>query len=127
MPAPTLTQAAHDGDFAGVTALLGQGSTPNETDGHGWTPLLYAVLAGNDAVVNALIRAGADVNGAAPDGATPLLKAALWGHIDIVRALLDAGADPRRRDGSGWTALDLAEAGHRTAVASLLRAMGGAP
>jgi ankyrin repeat protein len=122
MSTATLTQAAHDRDRAGVTALLAEGSNPNETDGRGWTPLLYGVLAGDPAIVDALIRAGADVNGAAPDGATPLIKAAMWGHIEIVQALLNARADPQRRDGGGWSALDLAEAGHGAEVAHLLRA-----
>jgi ankyrin repeat protein len=118
----TLTQAAHDANHAGVIDLLAAGSDPNEIDGLGWNPLLYAVLAADLSIVDLLITAGANLDGAAPDGATPLIKAALWGHIDIVRALLDAGADPQRRDRGGWSALEIAEAGHFPDVASLLRA-----
>jgi ankyrin repeat protein len=96
-------------------------SNPNETDARGWAPLLYAVVAGDTVTVDALIRAGAHVDAAAPDGATPLMKAALWGHTDIVKALITAGADPRKRDRDDWSALDLAEAGHYTETAELLR------
>lgn len=122
MSSAALLKAVHDGNREMVVALLGMGASPSEPDSLGWTALLYAVLGGDLAIVDLLIAAGVDLNVASPDGATPLIKAALWGHVDIVRALLDAGADPLRRDRAGWSALEIAEAGHFADVANLLQA-----
>ena len=76
--------------------------------------------------MSALVRLGADLN-AREDmyGWTALVVAAAWGHVECARALLVGGADRTlRATGGHWngkTALQIAEARRKAAVALLLR------
>ena len=80
------------------------------TDKKGWTPMHYAVAAGNTRTVTALCLKKADVNVKAPaDGATPLLFAAAQGFTHILRILyLFGGADVNATTKQGRNALHLA-------------------
>ena len=70
-----------------------------------FTPLLFAVRAGQIDAVRALIDAGADVNDASePDGYSALVIAAINAHWELGAELLENGADPNA-DEQGWTAL----------------------
>ena len=62
-------------------------------DSNGFTPLLWAVIAGRTNLVFWLIEKGADVNIADPSGMTPLHKAAIFNRVTCAEALLAAGAD----------------------------------
>ena len=92
----------------------------------GFTPLLYAVLAGDAESVGILLSAGADVDDAAPDGVTALMLALTKRHTAIALRLLEAGADPHPA-GAGYTALHLAAATGQPAVAEALLARGADP
>ena len=70
-----------------------------------FTPLLFAVRAGQIDAVRALLDLGADVNDVTePDGYSALVIAAINAHWELGRVLLENGADPNA-DEQGWTAL----------------------
>ena len=98
----------------------------------GFTPLLYAAMAGDADTVRLLASAGADVNETAADGTTPLIvtlqrgiEEGLWRlpggrNQDVAALLLARGADPNLAE-AGYTALHVASAtGQREAVEALL-------
>ena len=92
----------------------------------GFTPLLYAILAGDAPIVRVLLSAGADADDAGPDGVTALMLALIKRHEEIALLLLDAGADPHP-GAVGFTALHLASATGSLAVAEALLARGADP
>ena len=92
----------------------------------GFTPLLYAVLAGDAPAVRVLLSAGADVDDAGPDGVTALMLALVKRHEELALLLLAAGADPHPAE-AGLTALHLASATGSLAVAEALLARGAHP
>ena len=92
----------------------------------GFTPLLYAILAGDAESVGVLLAAGANVDDAGPDGVTALMLALTKRHAAIALRLLAAGADPHPAEG-GYSALHLAAATGRLAVAEALLAGGADP
>ncbi|MYN66658.1 MAG: hypothetical protein F4X11_16775 [Acidobacteria bacterium] len=92
----------------------------------GFTPLLYAVLAGDAPTVRVLLSAGADVDDAGPDGVTALMLALVKRHEELALLLVAAGADPHPAD-AGFTALHLASATGSLAVAEALLARGADP
>ena len=92
----------------------------------GFTPLLYAVLAGDGESVGILLAAGADADDAGPDGVTALMLALTKRHAAIALQLLEAGADPHPAE-AGYTALHLAAATGQPAVAAALLARGADP
>ena len=92
----------------------------------GFTPLLYAVLAGDAESVGILLAAGADVDDAGPDGVTALMLALTKRHPAIALQLLEAGADPHPAE-AGYTALHLAAATGQPAVAEALLVRGADP
>lgn len=85
----------------------------------GVTALISAVRNGETVRVKRFIDAGVNLDGMV-DNETPLTVAAKMGHADIVQMLVEAGADTSLPNGSGETAVQLAErAGHKTAVGYL--------
>ena len=92
----------------------------------GFTPLLYAVLAGDAESVGILLAAGADVDDSAPDGVTALMLALTKRHTGIALQLLAAGADPHPAE-AGYAALHLAAATGQPAAAEVLLARGADP
>ena len=92
----------------------------------GFTPLLYAVLAGDAEAVGILLAAGADADDAGPDGVTALMLALTKRHPAIALKLLEAEADPHPAE-AGYTALHLAAATGQPAVAEALLARGADP
>lgn len=92
----------------------------------GFTPLLYAILAGDAESVSILLAAGADVDDAGPDGVTALMLALTKRHPAIALRLLEAGADPNHAE-AGYAALHLTAATGQPAVAAALLARGADP
>lgn len=79
-----------------VAQLLAEGLPLNAFDDEGYTPLHYAVLAGNLPMIRFLLEAGADVNAhhLASIGETPLGAVARNCTYEVARLLVEAGADP---------------------------------
>lgn len=78
-----------------------------EVEDGGFTPLLFAVRAGQIETARVLLAAGAKVNDRAADGTSALVIAAHSGHGPLAAFLLEKGADPNA-NGSGYTALHIA-------------------
>ena len=89
-----------EGEAANPAEFPRDGETDPPRTAGGFTPLLYAVLAGDGETVRVLLDAGADVNDASPDGVSALMLALTKRHEDLALLLLDRGADPNydRRD-----------------------------
>jgi len=114
-----ITQLTQDGD-----------ADPRRPQG-GFTPLLYAAMAGDLDTVRLLVAAGADVNDAAPDGVTPLvltltrgIEEGLWRlsagrNEDIAVFLLERGADPSLAE-AGYTGASGGGLEHRPDLRTLL-------
>ena len=89
-----------EGEAANPAEFPRDGETDPPRTAGGFTPLLYAVLAGDGETVRVLLDAGADVNDASPDGVSALMLALTKRHEELALLLLDRGADPNydRRD-----------------------------
>lgn len=89
-----------EGEAANPAEFPRDGETDPPRTAGGFTPLLYAVLAGDGDTVRVLLDAGADVNDASPDGVSALMLALTKRHEELALLLLDRGADPNydRRD-----------------------------
>ena len=117
-----LFAAVETGNIAIVEALIGAGARVTATNDMGETPLHAAAAQGSEALVRLLLARGAPVNAQIVlpkhqfDGATALMNAATANNLTNVKILLEHGADPFLKNGSGFTALSLAEMfGKRTA------------
>jgi ankyrin repeat protein len=95
---PSTATQTEVSDFGAVRSLF-TAAPPT-----GFTPLLFAVRAGNVGAVRALLDAGADVNDTLSDGESTLIVAAANAHWQLADLLLDRGADPNLA-GAGWNAL----------------------
>ena len=89
-----------EGEAANPAEFPRDGETDPPRTAGGFTPLLYAVLAGDGETVRVLLDAGADANDASPDGVSALMLALTKRHEELALLLLDRGADPNydRRD-----------------------------
>ena len=89
-----------EGEAANPAEFPRDGETDPPRTAGGFTPLLYAVLAGDDETVRVLLDNGADVNDASPDGVSALMLALTKRHEGLALLLIDRGAAPnydRRR------------------------------
>ena len=100
-----VVDAAKEGNFAAVKALIAQKADVNIAEPDGMTALHWAVRANDLPAVQMLIRAGANVNAASRYGMTALLFAAQNGDPTIVAALVKAGANPNAALPEGQTPL----------------------
>jgi ankyrin repeat protein len=80
-----------DDDRAAVAQLLiDEGADVNVKDADGFTPLMIAIVSGNENIVKVLIDEGADVNAKEAKGFTPLMIAIVSGNENIVKVLLSS-------------------------------------
>jgi ankyrin repeat protein len=105
-----LLKAAEQGDEKAVKLLLQQGANVDAQNSKGWTPLIFAGLAGNKNIVHALIEKGADVNrkSTTETGSTALCFAVEGGSLEAVKDLLDHGANVNGKSTNGMTPLGYA-------------------
>ena len=102
-----------------ASALLKAGADVRATDSRGWDALFAATHGGHTKLITVWLTRD-DVERTAADGSTLLHVAAQGGRAAAARQLLGKGADPAARDARGNTPLDLARAGDRAEVVSLL-------
>ena len=89
-----LMWTAAERHLAATESLLRYGADVGARSDGEFTPLLFAVRAGDGAVARALVAAGADIDEADADGHTPMVLAILNGHYALAADLLALGADP---------------------------------
>ena len=89
-----LMWAAAERHLEATKPLLRYGADVGARSDGEFTPLLFAVRAGDGAVAHALVAAGAGIDQADGDGHTPLVLAILNGHYALAAELLALGADP---------------------------------
>ena len=111
-----VVDAAKQGDFSAVQALIEQQVDVNEVQPDGATALHWAAYRGDLQTAKLLISAEADVNAANDYGATPLWLAAQDGNVAMVQELLQAGADASAAFPSGETILMTAAQGGNAAI-----------
>lgn len=117
----TFHEKVEKGDMDGVSNLLEEGVSPDQSDEQGRTPLIIASIKGHAKIVKLLLEKGANVH-ARHHGFTPLHYAAREGHSEAVRILINAGAqvDALDSDENGWTPLYLAAWNAQDPVVSIL-------
>ncbi len=89
-----LMWAAAERHLEATESLVRYGADVAERSDGEFTPLLFAVRAGDGAVARALVGAGADIDATDADGHTPMVLAILNGHYALAAELLALGADP---------------------------------
>ncbi len=112
--------AAGNGDFAKLRALIEGGMDVDLRNDGGYTPLGYAVSDGHVRMVTYLLEKGADVHARTAEGLTPICMAAMKDRAKVFRLLLEAGANPRVRTPDGLTVRKLAEFNNSTAVLAVM-------
>lgn len=136
--------ALYMSDLEKAKAFIEGGVNINVSDGHGYTPLHYAVQNNQKEIVQLLIAHGADINTKGNIGKTPLdiaMKgwhqdivklfvgkgaevsthiAAFIGDVDRVKEFIEHGGSVDTTDASGWTLLQRAAAGNHKDIAELL-------
>jgi ankyrin repeat protein len=122
-----LPQAARDGDWDRVHALVASGSPVDDPDIDGATALHWAARAEDDAAVGFLVESGADPNATTRHGVTPLYLAAELGNAAIIERLVKAGADPNQVDITGETMLMIAVQSGDLEAVRVLAAHGADP
>ena len=88
----------------------------------GWTPLHYAASSGQLTIISQLLENSAYIDAESPNGTTPLMMAAMYGTTAAVKLLLDEGADPQLKNQQGLSALDFAQRGKRPDAAEVIGA-----
>jgi len=118
-----LSDAAKQGNAAGVRALIKSAADVNSPGRDSMTPLLWAVQGNDIEMARALLDAGADPNVANRYGITPLWLATTNRSPSLVALLLKHGADAAKALPHGETALmAAARAGDAESVHLLLDA-----
>ncbi|KAJ7299080.1 hypothetical protein O6H91_10G055500 [Diphasiastrum complanatum] len=119
-----LAAASRVGNLEMVDLLLKAGAKVDHvTSTTRLTPLLVAVLAGNDKVVRLLLKHGSDVEYKNANGSSAMHQAATWSHIGVLRSLIKRGASLEIKDNEGRTPLHCAVTeGHVDCVRELLKA-----
>ncbi|KAH0847329.1 hypothetical protein AYO21_03759 [Fonsecaea monophora] len=103
-----------------AVAVLCEVSQLNRVDRSGRTPLLLAVMNGNETVATCLLQHGADADCQVYSGRTPLSFACEYGYESLVRVLLEYRVNVNIQDQNGRTAVWWAAAYGQTAILELL-------
>ncbi len=114
-------KALYKGQAVYVDQLPKEGDAEPPRPEGGFTPLLYAAMAGDLETVKILLAAHAPINEAAPDGVTPLIAAVVKFHEDVAIHLINSGADVKAAK-AGYTALHAAALTNQINVAKALLA-----
>ena len=93
-PTASLRLALHMRSAEKAKAFIDGGANINISDGHGYTPLHYAVENNQTENVQLLISKNADINARNNSGQNPLDIAVERNHKDILELLVANGAEP---------------------------------
>ncbi len=114
-----LILAAWRGHLDAVKWLIERGARINMPNRQ-WSPLHYAVFAGQQEVANHLMAEGANINALSPNGSSVLMMAIYEGREDLARQLIEKGADRTYRNDWGDGALEWSMRYNQLGVARLL-------
>ncbi|MDR1995818.1 ankyrin repeat domain-containing protein [Azonexus sp.] len=114
-----LTLAAWRGNLEAARWLVERGARIN-VPARQWSPLHYAVLAGQTPVVDYLIAEGANINALSTNGSSVLMLAVYEGRQALAQKLIDLGADRTPRNDWGDGALEWAMRNNNLAIARIL-------
>jgi ankyrin repeat protein len=101
-------EATQCGSTSAVRKLVLAGAKVNVADRDGFTPLMFAIMRGNQKMAAYLIEQKADVNRRNKVGQTALMLAAQGGYKRLVEQLIQAGADVRAVDRENMNAVSWA-------------------
>ncbi|KAJ6438386.1 histone acetylation protein 2 [Purpureocillium lavendulum] len=106
----------------GIQILADHGASMTTTDSSGFSPCLWAVVAGQARAVELLLNLGADANAASADGKSALAWAAALGRSSIAELLVNHGASLSRTQNMQMAPLEeAAMSGDLRTVQLLLR------
>lgn len=110
----SLHELAEKGDVDALSAQIKKGARLDVAieEGPLWqrgmTPLMCAIVAGQEKAAQTILDAKPALDSRSRDGRTALIWAAGWGSPNTVQKLLDSGAEKNVRDEANWTALMMA-------------------
>lgn len=111
-------------DPTAALQLLEAGNVDLSLRFNGKTALHYAALDGHTDLVRKMVAMGAAIDALdeqrGTDGMTPLIWAAMNGHAEVCAALVELGADTSKKEKSGMTAAEIAQAYDRNTVVGVL-------
>ncbi len=91
----------------------------NSKDQYGYTPLIHAVITGEEKTISLFLDQGADINSTDNDGNTPLICACLM-YPKIAQLLIDRGASIQHKNKRGYDALFIATLNNQKEVVDIL-------
>lgn len=101
-----ITQAAYQGQFEIVEALLAKGANPSIPNKEGINALIAAASEGHKEIVDILLASNkVDINAQDKDGTNALMAAAVRGHKEVINQLVTKGANVNAQNVDGHTAL----------------------
>ncbi len=103
-----------------ASALLRARADANATNNVGITPLHAAARSGAVRTGSVLVQRRADLNAAARGGLTPLHIAVRQGHETMTERLVEWGADPALPASDSLSALQWAQANHKTNLVDII-------
>lgn len=117
----SLAYACQKGTTMCVDLLLEAGANANQTNNHGWSPLLSAMHGKHVDIAETLIKRGAKINTKGVRDWTPLMYATYWGDIKMVELLIKYRVDAISKNEEDNTALDISIYCGNNEVSELLR------
>ncbi|RYP66402.1 hypothetical protein DL771_007811 [Monosporascus sp. 5C6A] len=124
----TALHYAAERDFTdGIHILLDHGVDPRTTDNYGFSPCLWAVVAGQTRATDKLLTIGADANSTSADGKSALAWAAGLGWSSIAGLLVNHGASMSGTRNMRIVPLEEAAASGDFLTVQLLLRFGGDP
>jgi len=111
--------AAWRGHLEAVKWLVERGARINAPPRQ-WSPLHYAVFAGQREVADYLMEQGADINALSTNGSSVLMMAIYEGREELARHLIEKGADRTPRNDWGDGALEWAMRYNQLGIARMI-------
>lgn len=100
--------------------LIEAGANVN-TDSPFGTPLMAAVVKGNQELVELILAQNPNVNAVDQNGVNAIIYAVMFEQTEIIKKLLETDVDLNHKDKKGKSALDYTEASENETIIELLK------